>query len=150
MRMIVSWDGSGHAIEALRGVIGLFRDQSIEHVEIILTVWPPREIAMWADIQEKQFVSDDLHSAAAQVAADNIRLLEDMFRPLSQSIASSTTNGPFAGIINGAIEKTKADVLFVVAGARDPHNAVQETMRAVVIASKIPTWILRPPGNATT
>jgi hypothetical protein len=150
MRMIVSWDGSGHAMEALRSVIGLFRDRSVEHVEIILTVWPPRDIALWADIQEQQFVSQDLHTAAAQVASDDVHRLEELFRPIARSIATSTTDGPFADVIDAAIERTKADMLFVIAGARDPHNPVQETMRAVVIDSKIPTWILRPPGIKAT
>src|ERR1019366_8549811 len=110
--MIVSWDGSGHALGALRGVIGLFREQAVEHIEIVLTVWPPRDIAMWSDIQERQFIADDLHSAAAQVAAENLHELESIFRRLSPSIRSSTTNGPFAEIIVNAIARSRADLLF--------------------------------------
>lgn len=102
---------------------------------------------MWSDIQQRQFVADDLHAAAAQVAAENLHLLEEILRPLSQSIASSTTNGPFAEIIAGAIERTHADLLFVIAGTHDRHGEIAETMRRVVTESKIPTWILRPPGT---
>jgi hypothetical protein len=147
MRMMVSWDGSGHALRALRDMVGLFRAGSVEHVEILITVWPPRDIAMWSDIQQRQFISDDLHAAAAQVATENLHLLEDILRPISQSIASSTTNGPFEKIIAATIARTNADLLFVIAGTHDRNNAIAESMRTVVAESKIPTWILRPPGT---
>ena len=97
--MIVSWDGSGHALAALKDVIGLFRDQAVEHVEVVITVWPPRDVAMWTDIQQQQFVSDDLHAAAAQVATANIKLLEETLRPIARTMSSSTTNGVFAVMI---------------------------------------------------
>lgn len=45
MRMLVSWDGSGHALAALRDVMPLFRERSVEHVEIVLVTWPARDIA---------------------------------------------------------------------------------------------------------
>jgi hypothetical protein len=148
MRMMVSWDGSGHALQALRDTVGLFRERSVEHVEILLTVWPARDVPMWSDIQQRQFVADDLHAAAAEVATENLHTLEEILRPISQSIASSTTNGPFDEIIAGAVARTKADLLFVIVGTHDRHGAIAETMRKVVAESKIPTWILRPPGTA--
>ncbi len=147
MRIIVSWDGSGHAIGTLRSVIGLFGEAAAEHIEIVLTVWPPRDIALWSDIQERQLLSDDLHRAAALVAAEDLHELEDLLRPLAKSIAASTTNGPFPEIIAAAVARTRADLLFIIAGTHDAHNVLQEGLRAVVAASTIPTLVLRPPAQ---
>jgi hypothetical protein len=147
MRMIVSWDGSGHALKALRGIVGLFREGAVEHIEIILTVWPPRDVALWSDINERAVLADDLHRAAAEVAAADVRELEDLLRPIARSITSSTTDGHFAEVIGPAIERTRSDLLFVLAGTHDEHHVIAETLQSVVAESRIPTWLLRPPAK---
>jgi len=149
MRMVVTWDGSGHALEALRNVVGLFREQSVEHIEIVLAIWPPRDIAMWSDIQQQQILSDDLHRAAAEVGADEVQRLEEILRPITRAISSSTANGHISDIVVATIARTHADFLFVLAGTHDASGVIQETMRSIVAQSKIPTLILRPAGNST-
>jgi predicted anti-sigma-YlaC factor YlaD len=145
--MVVSWDGSGHALAALQSVVGLFRDRIVEHIEIVIGVWPARDTAMWSDIQEEQFASDDLHQAAATVVAAKIALLEDALRPIAQTIASSTAVGAYADIVVETIARSNANMLFLILGAHDSQNVLEETLRAVV-ASKIVTCILRPPRSA--
>ena len=146
MRMIVSWDGSGHALGALRSVVGLFREQSVEHVEVVLRIWPPNDIARWSDIRQQQLVADDLHRAAAEVAANEVQLLEAVLSRIAQTIGSATPDGPFVAAIADAIERTRADLLFVLAGAHDASGTIEEAMRSVVEQSKIPTLILRSPA----
>jgi hypothetical protein len=147
MRIIVSWDGSGHALGALSSLIGVFRQQAVDHVEIVMTIWPPRDIAMWSDINDRQFETDDIHRAAADVAAADIRRLEDVLRPITESISSSVTNGPFEQIITDAVSRTGADFLLVLAGNHDPSRVIQETLEAVRVQARIPTLVLRPPGK---
>src|SRR5471030_3141471 len=99
MRMLVSWDGSGHALGALRNVMRLFRERSVEHAEIVLVTWPARDIARWSDIYERQIVTDDLHRAAAEVTADEVQLLEEIIRPIARSVTSSSADGPYLDIM---------------------------------------------------
>jgi len=75
----------GHGIAARQSVVGLFRDQTVEHIEVVISVWPPRDVAMWSDIRRRQFELDDLHRAAAQIAAENLGRLEDTLRPIAQT-----------------------------------------------------------------
>jgi hypothetical protein len=150
VRIIVSWDGSGHALDALRDLVGLFRRQAVEHVEIVLTIWPAREIAMWSDIQSRQLETDDLHRAAAEIAADDARRLEDILRPIAAGIASSTTDGPFEQVIVEAISRVRADLLLVLAGTHDPSNIIRETLRAVQARAGIPMLVLRPAAEPST
>ncbi len=150
MRIVVSWDGSGHTLGPLRDLVGLFRQHAVEHIEVVMTIWPPREIAMWSDIQRRQFETDDLHRAAAEVAADDVRRLEDILRPLTPSIAASVTNGPFEEIITAAVARARADLLFVLAGSHDPSNVIGKTLENVQAHAGIPTLILRPPADSRT
>jgi hypothetical protein len=105
---------------------------------------------MWSDIQQEQFASDDLHQAAAKVVAADIQLLEDILRPMAQTIASSTTSGAYTDIVVDAIARSNATILFVILGTHDDHKVLEETLRAVVEASTIPTFILRPPNQPST
>jgi hypothetical protein len=146
MRIVVSWDGSGHAIGVLRSVVALMRDQSVEHVEIVVSVWPQRDIARWADIHERQVISDDLHRAAAEEAQVEVKELEEILRPIAQSIVSTEPAGPYLDVLFAAVERTKADLLLVVAGAHDPSHVIEKTTLEIVAQSKVPTWILRPPA----
>jgi nucleotide-binding universal stress UspA family protein len=146
MRMIVTWDGSGHGLGALRDLLPLFRGAVIDHIEILLTIWPPHDNALWADIRDRQFVSDDLHQAAAEVAATASARLHELLAPLSASIATSTNSGERSEMILRAIEETRADVVLVVIGNHDPSGAIRQGVEDVVNASSVPTWIIRAPG----
>jgi nucleotide-binding universal stress UspA family protein len=146
MRMIVTWDGSGHGLGALRDLVPLLRGDKIDHIEILLTIWPPHENALWADIRDQQFISDDLHQAAAQVATTAAARLHELLAPLSASIATSTASGERSELILKAIENSQADVVMIVIGNHDPTGTIREGVQDVVNASGVPTWIVRAPG----
>jgi hypothetical protein len=147
MRIVVSWDGSGHAIGVLRSLVTLIREQSVEHIEVVVSVWPARDIARWTDIAERQFVADDLHRAAAEEADIEVARLEEVLRPIAQSIVSTKPVGAYLDVLFAAVERTKADLLLVVAGAHDPSHVIESTLPEVIARSKVPTCILRPPAS---
>jgi transcriptional regulator of acetoin/glycerol metabolism len=147
MRMLVSWDGSGHALGALRDVMPLFRERSVELAEIVLVTWPARDIARWSDIYERQIVSDDLHRAAAEVTGEEVQLLEEIIRPIARKVTSSTADGPYVAVMTAAIERTNADLVLIMLGTHDASGVIAQTMQAWAQNASIPTLVLRPPAT---
>jgi nucleotide-binding universal stress UspA family protein len=147
MRIVVGWDGSGHALAALREVIDLFRPGSVDHVEIVLPVWPPTDTPRWADIREQQVFSDDLHQAAAQTAADELSRLTAVLRPLAKSVSAHSGVGNAVELLLAAGQKSRADLLIIAAGTRDASGHIEETLAQLVRRSTVPTLILRSPST---
>jgi len=148
MRMLVCWDGSGHALGALRDVMPLFREQAVELAEILLVTWPARDIARWSDIYERQIVTDDLHRAAAEVTAEEMQLLEEIIRPIARRVTSSMADGPYIEIMTAAIERTNADLVLILIGTHDASGIIAQTMQEWAQSASIPTLVLRPPVTA--
>jgi hypothetical protein len=146
MRMLVSWDGSGHALGALRDVMPLFRERSVELAEIVLITWPARDIPRWSDIYERQIVADDLHRAAAEVTGEEVQLLEEIIRPIARRVTSSTADGPYVEIMTAAIERTNADLVLLLLGTHDASGVIAQTMQTWAQSASIPTLVLRPPA----
>jgi hypothetical protein len=149
MRIVVSWDGSGHALATLRGIGDLFRPAAFEHIEVVLHIWPPVDIPRWEDIRAEQVLSDDLHQAAARTAADELAQLTTVLKPLTKSIAGRNEDGEFVDIIRAAVERTKAEMVFIAAGTRDASGHIEEAVMGVVQTSTVPTLVLRSPNAAT-
>ena len=149
MRIVVSWDGSGHALATLRGIGDLFRPAAFEHIEILLHVWPPVDIPRWADIREEQVLSDDLHRAAAQTSDDELSRLTTVLKPLATSIAGRTADGDFVELVRNAVEQSRAEMVFIAAGTRDESGHIEEAVIRVVRTSTVPTLVLRSPNPAT-
>jgi len=148
MRLVVGWDGSGHALAALAGLVGLFRPRAVEHVEVVLHVWPELDIPRWADIEEQGFISDDLHQAAAQVAADELSRLAAVLKPLAESVATRTAVGDVVEILLAAVEQSRADMILIVAGAHDPSGQIEAILSRLVRSSTVPTLVVRSAAAA--
>jgi hypothetical protein len=145
VRIIVTWDGSGHGLGALEQLVGLLRARSVERIDIVVLQWPPKATAMWLDVETRQVLVDDLHRAAAEIAAENARRLAATLAPISSSISSSIRVGEFDDVFFEVMWETKADLLLVVLGSYDPSGIIEETLHHVISKSKIPMWIVRAP-----
>lgn len=141
--MVALWDGSDDGLEALSSVIPLFGEQTIEHIEIVLAIWPPRDNAMWADIQERQIITDDLHSAAAEVANEDSARIKDILTPVTQSIATSIRSGSVKEVLFELAVETRGTIVLAVLGHDDPSGIIQKTVQEIVSRSAVPTWVLR-------
>jgi nucleotide-binding universal stress UspA family protein len=146
MRIVVGWDGSGHALAALREITDLFRPGALDHIEIVLPVWPATDTPRWADIREQQVLSDDLHQAAAQTAADELSRLTAVLRPLAKSVSAHSGVGDAVELLLAAVQKSRADMLLIAAGTRDASGHIEETLQRIVRTSTVPTLILRSPS----
>lgn len=146
MRIVVGWDGSDHAFAALASLIALFREKAVEHVEVVLPVWPRVDIPRWADIEEQRVIADDLHQAAAQVAADEESRLTTVLKPLAKSISVRVEVGDFVELTLAAVEQSRADMVLIAAGARDASGHITETLARLVRNSTVPTMVLRSPS----
>jgi hypothetical protein len=147
MRILVTWDGSGHALAALASIAAQFRPGSIEHIEIAIAVWPESEIPRWEDIHERQLVADDLHRAAAEVANEEVSRLLAVVKPLSASVAWRLVSGDLVTNLFQAIEDSRADLLLIVAGTRDTSGIIATHLLQIVRDSPVTTLILRSPNK---
>jgi hypothetical protein len=149
MRIVVGWDGSDHALTALRGLGALFLPAAFEHIEIVLPVWPARDIPRWAAIEEQQVFSDDLHQAAALTAADELSRLTAVLKPLAKSISGNAEAGNVVDLFLAAVKRSRADMVFIAAGSRDPSDDIEHTLIQIVQTSPVPTLVLRSPNTTT-
>ena len=149
MRIVVSWDGSGHALATLRGIGDLFRPAAFEHIEILLHVWPPVDIPRWADIREEQVLSDDLHQAAARTVDHELSRLTAILEPLAKSVAAYAADGEFVDLVRIAVEHSRAEMVLIAAGTRDTSGDIEKAITGVVRTSTVPTLVLRSPNPAT-
>jgi hypothetical protein len=147
MRIVVGWDGSGHALTALSGLGDLFRAAAFEHIEIVLSAWPARDIPRWNAIREQQVFSDDLHQAAAQTAADELSRLTAVLKPLAKSVSGDLGTGNIVDLFLAAVQRSRADMVFIAAGTRDPSEDIEHTLIQIVQTSTVPTLVLRSPNT---
>jgi nucleotide-binding universal stress UspA family protein len=147
MRVVVGWDGSGHALGALEKLTDLFRAGAFDHIEIVLPVWPETDTPRWADIREQQVFSDDLHQAAAQTAADEITRLSAVLRPLAKSVTARSEVGDAVELLLAAVQQSRADMIFIAAGTRDSSGHIESTLERIVASALVPTLILRSPSS---
>jgi hypothetical protein len=146
MRIVVGWEGSGHALRALAMIAELLRPSAVEHVEIVLPVWPEVDIPRWTDIHEQQFLSDDMHQAAAQVVTDEISRLTAVLKPVAESVVARIEAGDEVELFLGAVQQSRADLVLIAAGTRDASGHIEETVTRLVRSCTVPTLVLRSPS----
>jgi hypothetical protein len=121
----------------------LFRPGAIEHIEIVLPVWPEVAIPRWTDIREQQIIFDDLHQAAAQTAADEVSRLSAVFSSVAESVVARIEPGDAVSLYLAAVKRSRADMLLIAAGTRDASGYIEETLTRLVLSSRVPTLVLR-------
>ena len=142
MKLVVAWDGSGHALDALEGLVALFRPRAFTEAECILNEWPPRETAMWADVRNALPAIDDAHDAAGRVVAGAAQRLRSVVGPLADSTTVSVTDGDPAENIRKAANTTGVGILIMAIGRHDPSGVIAETVRTVVHEASVPAVIV--------
>ncbi len=146
MKLIVAWDGSGHALDALQGVVALFRPRAFTQVECILNEWPPRDTAMWADVRARIGI-DDTHDAAGEVVASAAQRLRTVVGPLGDSTSVSVTTGDPAENLRKAANASGVGLLLIAIGPHDTSGVLAETTRALVREASVPVLIVHAPAT---
>jgi nucleotide-binding universal stress UspA family protein len=146
MRLLVVWDGSGHAFDTLSNVADLIRSGSIEHIEVVIPLWPESDVPRWDDIHGRQVFVDDLHGAAAEIAGEDASRLLHALAPLAVHIDSRIINGDVVAGLVQAVEETRSDLLLVAAGTRDQSGLIGRAVARLMRESPVPTIVLRAPN----
>jgi hypothetical protein len=147
MRAICIWDGSGHAMGALRQVVPLFRPHAFSHIEIMMLVWPQRESAMWLDILEHHLVAADLHRAAAEISTEYGDRLRTTILPMADTVKVSIVDADTVPAIRKAIVELRADLAFLVVGSFEPDSQIAENLRDILREIPVPLWVLHAPAS---
>jgi hypothetical protein len=142
MRAICLWDGSDHAMAALRQVVPLFRAQAFSHIEIMMLVWPQRDTPMWRVILEQRAVWSDLHQAAAEVSTAYGERLRAAILSAAEDVHVSIVDEDTVPAVRNAIAHFRADLVFCLIGPFEPDSQIAEKMRAIVRESTVPLWVL--------
>jgi hypothetical protein len=148
MRAIAVWDGSGHAMTALEGVVPLFRPAAFSHIEILMLVWPQSATPMWSDILQQQVVSDDLHRAAAEVSTAYADRLRTAVASTAENVHVTIVDTDAVAAVKAAIVAFRADIVFFLIGSVDPDGQIATNLQDVLHENGVPVWVLHAPARA--
>jgi nucleotide-binding universal stress UspA family protein len=148
MRVLVAFDGSDDGFEGLRIASNMLRGGGQRHeIALVIIGWPPRRSPMWERAMELRAVVDDLHRAMAEVAAQELTRLHDLFAPVG-SVAPHYAEGDPVSEIVALIADFEPDVLICGVTRGKGLDSVSAVTLATVAHTSVPMFVAFGPGQA--
>jgi hypothetical protein len=68
-------------------------------------------------------------------------------KPLAKSVSGDLGTGNIVDLFLAAVQRSRADMVFIAAGTRDPSEDIEHTLIQIVQTSTVPTLVLRSPNT---